>query len=368
MPTRGFTLWFTGLPCSGKTTLSDLIEKELRENGQPVEHLDGDLIRQELSKDLGFSKEHRDINIERASFVASLLTRNGVATLVSFVSPYRKTRQAARERIGAFIELFVYCPLEVCEKRDVKGMYKLARAGKIRDFTGVSDPYEEPENPEIRVDTSKAGIEECKETVLTYLEARNWILPRNPFRGNELLTKAFETAKKFHYGQFREGGLPYVTHPVAAAKKLRVSGYGDEVVAAALLHDVLEDSGCEREKMERLVGERVTSIVLEITDKDKTAPWKERKAGYLATLERASQEALAVACADKAHNLECLVEGYRSGGETFAGRFSGSFPEKIENYRRIYEVIAAKAPSCKLLPEFRRHLDGLVSAAGAAKA
>ena len=166
---KGFVLWFTGLPCSGKTTLSMAVEKKLRSAGHPVESLDGDAFRKELCPDLGFSKKDRIANISRVAYVASLLSRNGVATLVSFVSPYREMREKARSRIENFIEVYVRCPLEVCEKRDVKGMYRLARAGKIKDFTGVSDPYEAPSHPEIIVDTDTSDVESCRDKILAYL-------------------------------------------------------------------------------------------------------------------------------------------------------------------------------------------------------
>src|SRR3989338_2967205 len=222
---KGFTLWFTGLPCSGKTTLSDRVEKELRAIGHSTEHLDGDVIRKELSKGLGFSKEDRDTNIERAAFVAALLTQNGVAVVVSYVSPYRRMRDNARKKIGAFIEVYVHCPIEVCEKRDVKGMYARARKGEIKDFTGVQDPYEEPTAPEIRVDTDTMDVPACVAVILGHLETRGYLMPRNPFPGNPLLTKAYETAAHFHRGQKREGGKPYITHPIAVAKMLKDAGY-----------------------------------------------------------------------------------------------------------------------------------------------
>ncbi len=358
---KGFTLWFTGLPCSGKTTLSDLIEKELRAIGHPTEHLDGDVIRKELSKDLSFSKEDRATNIERAVFVASLLTRNGVAVVVSYVSPYRQMRDNARKKIGAFIEVYVHCPIEVCEKRDIKGMYTRARKGEIKDFTGVQDPYEEPLSPEIRVDTDTMDVASCTSIILSHLEASGHLMPRNPFPENALLTKAFETAAHFHRGQKREGGMPYITHPMAVAKILKDAGYRDEVVAAGLLHDVLEDTGCEREKMERAVGKEITGIVLQITDRDKTAEWTARKSAYIHHLKESSAEALAVSCADKTHNLICLAEGTRAAGDGFTKNFSGDFGEKIENYRNIYEVIAARDPSCRLLPAYRQHLEVLAS-------
>lgn len=158
---EGFTLWFTGLPSSGKSTLADALAPKLREMGWPVERLDGDIVRQGLCRDLGFSKEDRDFNIERVTFVAKLLSRNGVATLVSFISPYRRMRDYAREEIKNFYEVYVKCPVDVCKERDVKGMYKKAAAGEISGFTGVDDPYEEPEGAEIVIDTSGQNIEDC---------------------------------------------------------------------------------------------------------------------------------------------------------------------------------------------------------------
>ncbi len=172
---KGFTLWFTGLPCSGKTTIADGVADKLRAKGLKVERLDGDIVRQSLTRDLGFSKEHRDMNIERVTFVAKLLTRNGVATLVSFVSPYREKRKHAQDEIGNFIEVYVKCPLEVCERRDSKGMYKKARRGEIKEFTGVSDPYEEPLNPEITLETDKNSREESVEKVMKKLEGMGYL-------------------------------------------------------------------------------------------------------------------------------------------------------------------------------------------------
>lgn len=358
MSEKGFTLWFTGLPCSGKTSLSDAVEKELRSAGRRVEHLDGDVVRRGLSKGLGFSKEDRRINLERVAFVASLLARNGVATLVSFVSPYRSMRDDARAKIENFIEVYVRCPLEVCESRDVKGMYKKARNGEIAEFTGVSDPYEEPLKPEIAVDTDRMELGECRERVLGYLEKRGLVVT-NPFPGNEPLTKAFELARRRHRGQERKGGLPYLTHPVAVARMLRRAGYSDDIVAAGLLHDVLEDTGCELEEMVRAVGERVTGIVIEVTERDQTLPWEERKENYLRVLSRASPEALAVACADKTHNLGDLVSGYEARGDSFAALFSGRFGRKLENYRRLYDLIASRAPACALLGEYKKNLEAL---------
>ncbi len=365
-PMNGFTLWFTGLPCSGKTTLSGIIEQELRLFMPAVEHLDGDVIRQGLSRDLGFSKEDRTMNIERTAFVASLLTRSGVAVLVSFVSPYRQMRDKARALITPFIEVYVRCSLEECERRDVKGMYQLARKGKISDFTGVSDPYEEPLNPEVVVDTETFDTASCASKVLDYLESRN-LITRNPFKGNELLTKAFDLAYQHHLGQKRKGGLPYITHPVSVAKMLKEAGYGDNVLAAGLLHDVLEDTGCEVEEMEKAVGAKITRVVIEVTDKDKTVPWRKRKENYLEMLNAASPEALAVSCADKVHNVESLIEGYRTGGTSFSRMFSGGFEAKIENYQRIYNIISGKAPDCKLLPRYKCCLEEITNLSTAAR-
>ena len=172
---RGFTLWFTGLSGSGKTAIAKRIEQELRRRGLRVERLDGDIVREGLTRDLGFSKEDRDKNIERVTFVAKLLTRNGVAVLSSFISPYRERRNLSRQEIGEFIEVYVECPLEVCAQRDVKGMYAKALAGEIENFTGVSDPYEEPKNPEIVCHTAQETLEESVAKVVAYLEGQGYI-------------------------------------------------------------------------------------------------------------------------------------------------------------------------------------------------
>jgi len=174
---KGFTLWFTGLSGSGKTTVAKLVEQELRSRCLRVERLDGDIVRQSLTRDLGFSKEDRDKNIERVTFVAKLLTRNGVAVLCSFISPYRERRAKTRREIGELIEIYVECPVEVCAQRDVKGMYTKAFAGEIKNFTGVSDPYEEPENPEIICHTAQETSEESAAKIVTYLEGQRYISP-----------------------------------------------------------------------------------------------------------------------------------------------------------------------------------------------
>ncbi|MCD5415897.1 adenylyl-sulfate kinase [Candidatus Bipolaricaulota bacterium] len=173
---EGFTLWFTGLSGSGKTTLAMAIERELRVRGTwHVQRLDGDVIREDLTRDLGFSKEDRDENIRRVTFVAELLSKNGVATTCSFISPYREARATARERCYNFIEVYTECPLETLIERDPKGMYKKALAGEITGFTGIDDPYEEPETPEIVVHTGQETVEESANVILLYLEEKGFI-------------------------------------------------------------------------------------------------------------------------------------------------------------------------------------------------
>jgi len=170
--TKGFTVWFTGLPCSGKSTVADVLADRLRDMNLKVERLDGDIVREHLTKDLGFSKEDRDTNIERVSFVAELLSRNDVAVLATFVSPYIARRNKSREEIeqGApFVEVYTKCSLEECQKRDVKGMYAKAIRGEIKEFTGISDPYEEPPNPELIIETDKETVEESVERVIQKL-------------------------------------------------------------------------------------------------------------------------------------------------------------------------------------------------------
>jgi adenylylsulfate kinase len=163
---KGFTLWFTGLSGSGKSTISERVAHQLKKDGLAVELLDGDIVRTNLSKGLGFSHEDRDENIRRVGFVCQLLTRNGVAAVASVISPYRAARDHNRKKIGNFIEVYVRCPLDVCASRDVKGLYQKARAGEIKGFTGVDDPYEEPLTPEIICDTDKESVEQSVEKVL----------------------------------------------------------------------------------------------------------------------------------------------------------------------------------------------------------
>ena len=170
---NGFTLWFTGLSGAGKSTIANLVGAELERRGHLVEYLDGDVVRTHLSKGLGFSKEDRDTNIERIGWVASRLTRAGAAVLVSAISPYEETRRRARamvEEHGKFVEVYVATPVEECARRDVKGLYEKAFRGEIKEFTGVSDPYEEPANPELRIDTMEHDAEDSARVVLDELE------------------------------------------------------------------------------------------------------------------------------------------------------------------------------------------------------
>jgi adenylyl-sulfate kinase len=171
---KGFTIWMTGLSGSGKSTITDVLVDKFEERGVPLEVLDGDVVRENLSKGLGFSKEDRDTNITRIGFVADLLARNGVPVITAAISPYRETRQIVRDMHDAtgarFIETFIATSLEDCEERDVKGLYAKARSGEIPEFTGVSDPYEEPENPELRVETAGKTPEESADDILGYLE------------------------------------------------------------------------------------------------------------------------------------------------------------------------------------------------------
>jgi len=173
----GFTLWFTGLPCSGKSTLAERIGEELIARGRGVEILDGDVVRTHLTKGLGFSKEDRDENIRRIGFVCSLLSKHGAIAISAAISPYRALRDEVRAKHINFIEVFVDTPLEVCIQRDVKGMYKKALAGQMKNFTGIDDPYERPLNPEVIVRTIGETPEESAAGILAYLEQRHLIDP-----------------------------------------------------------------------------------------------------------------------------------------------------------------------------------------------
>ncbi|MBI3589789.1 MAG: adenylyl-sulfate kinase [Candidatus Melainabacteria bacterium] len=171
----GFTLWFTGLSGAGKSTIADILEKRFKTQGLKIEILDGDVVRTHLSKGLGFSKEDRDANIRRIGYVASLLSRNGVIAVTAAISPYREIRNEVRNLHENFVEVYAKCPLEVAEKRDVKGLYKKARAGELPQFTGISDPYEEPLNPEIIVETDKQSPEESADKILKWLKENGFI-------------------------------------------------------------------------------------------------------------------------------------------------------------------------------------------------
>jgi len=179
-PTRhrhptGVTIWFTGLPCAGKSTLANMLSDDLRRRGRNVELLDGDLIRTTLSKGLGFSKEDRDTNIMRMSFVANLLSRNGVVCVVAAVSPYREARARCRAMIRDFVEIHVDATVDACVRRDVKGMYRKAVAGEITGFTGVDDPYEPPPSPEIYIDTMTQTPEDSLRRILVRLGELGYI-------------------------------------------------------------------------------------------------------------------------------------------------------------------------------------------------
>lgn len=170
---KGFTLWFTGLSGAGKTTISHIVEKEIRDRGANIEILDGDVVRENLSKGLGFSKEDRDTNIRRIAFVADLLSRNGTPVITAAISPYREIRDEARDMMGdRFIEVYVNASVEACAERDVKGLYEKAFKGEIKEFTGVSDPYEPPLNAEITVETENEEPEESAAKIIAYLDER----------------------------------------------------------------------------------------------------------------------------------------------------------------------------------------------------
>ena len=166
---RGVTIWFTGLPSSGKSTVARILERNFRQWRLKCELLDGDVIRTNLSKGLGFSREDRDANIKRIGFVAHLLTRNDVIAIASAISPFREARDYNRRLIGNFVEVYVKCSVDECEKRDVKGLFKKARAGEIKGFTGVDDPYEEPPHPEVVCETEKETPEESAAKVISKL-------------------------------------------------------------------------------------------------------------------------------------------------------------------------------------------------------
>jgi adenylyl-sulfate kinase len=175
MPTKGFTIWFTGLSGAGKSTLAEELARRLQVRGERVEILDGDAVRTHLSKGLGFSREDRDTNIKRIAYVCGLLTRNGVVCISAAIAPYSEARAWARQEIGNFVEVYVKCPLEVCRQRDVKGLYRLVDEGKIQHFTGVDDPYEEPEQPDLVVETHKQSLEESVNSILVKLVSLDYL-------------------------------------------------------------------------------------------------------------------------------------------------------------------------------------------------
>lgn len=175
MNQRGVTVWFTGLSGAGKTTISQAVAEKLRLQGHTLEILDGDIVRENLTKGLGFSKADRDENIRRIGFVSRLLTRNGVIVLVSAISPYSEIREEVKQKIGDFVEVYVNAPLAVCEERDVKGLYKRARAGEIKNFTGIDDPYEAPFKPNLECRTDLEDLEESVAKVLNKLEELGYL-------------------------------------------------------------------------------------------------------------------------------------------------------------------------------------------------
>lgn len=172
---KGFTLWLTGMSGAGKSTISDRLMERFRAAGAKVELLDGDIVRTNLSQGLGFSREDRDTNVRRIGFVAELLSRNGVIVVVAAISPYRETREQVKARIENFVEVFVDCPIEVLAARDVKGLYKKALAGEVRQFTGISDPYESPLHPDVTARSDRESVEESVERVWRELARRGLI-------------------------------------------------------------------------------------------------------------------------------------------------------------------------------------------------
>lgn len=177
MEHQGFTLWFTGLSGAGKTTVSTRVAEELRRRGMKVEVLDGDVVRENLSKGLGFSKADRDTNIRRIGWVCQVLTRNGVVAIAAAISPYREIRDEVRSKVGHFVEIYASCPIDVLAERDVKGLYKKALAGEIKNFTGVDDPYEAPQNPEVTIHSDSETVDESVAQVLAKLKELGYLSP-----------------------------------------------------------------------------------------------------------------------------------------------------------------------------------------------
>ena len=173
--TKGVTIWLTGLPGSGKTTISRILEKELRSRGARVEVFDGDEVRKNLSSDLGFSKQDRELHARRVTYVSKLLSRNGVVAIVALISPYREFRERARNEIPNFVEVYVRASLETCSTRDPKGLYRRARAGEIKDLTGLQEPYEEPLRPEVLVDTERSSPQESTDVIISRLKDLGYV-------------------------------------------------------------------------------------------------------------------------------------------------------------------------------------------------
>jgi adenylyl-sulfate kinase len=177
---EGYVVWMTGLSGAGKTTIALVLVDELKKRGMKVERLDGDVVRQSLTRDLGFTAEDRKKNIERVTFVAKLLSRNGIGTVCSFISPYQAVRDNVRANTTNFLEVFVDAPLDVVIERDVKGLYQKAIAGEIPNFTGISDPFEAPQNPDIHLRTDLATVEECAQLIIDKLEELDYIPALQP--------------------------------------------------------------------------------------------------------------------------------------------------------------------------------------------
>ncbi len=190
----GFTVWLTGFSGSGKSTIAKKLTEELMKRNVELEVLDGDVVRTNLSKGLSFSKEDRNINILRIGFVAELLSRHGVAVIISAISPYREVRDAVRKKINNFVEVYVNAPIEVCEDRDVKGLYKRARSGEIKEFTGISDPYEAPLKPEVICYTDKETVSESVNKIIRSIEMLGYI----PGKSDQLLQKGEEELVRDH--------------------------------------------------------------------------------------------------------------------------------------------------------------------------
>jgi adenylyl-sulfate kinase len=238
MNKSGFTVWFTGLPSSGKTTLARMLEPVIRERGYHVEVLDGDEVRLHLSKGLGFSKEDRDENIRRIGYVAGLITRSGGVAVTCAISPYRAIRDEARQKIGQFVEVYVKCSLDECISRDVKGLYKRALQGEIKNFTGVSDPYEEPMSPEVVVETDRETPEASLRRIVGHLEGLGHLQPER-FTG---LTPVLVPAYLYREMERRATGsrFPDVSHYVTHLLTEALSDHGHEPIPVEEKEGILE--------------------------------------------------------------------------------------------------------------------------------